>query len=684
MNKPFFHENIDQRCMLIIQKLLIHEEYVPILELAKTLKVSRRSVYYDLEKINELCEWLNIPLLSVERSKGILLSREQKAALNHYIDEYYPRDIVLHQDERIALIMCQLLAQHEPSFVEPLIELCQVSRNTIFSDLKLIRQKLEQFKLSLEFETHVGYSVHGSSIQKRAVFLYYCESILPLIEHYSNYLTSLSSFYHEDIVLANLAKLKSVEAQLDINYVDGVLLLLAILLCAIELSSSNVDLEDIDVNEIINSEEYRCIQSIFDSLSLNEQIYLAMHFLGSRVQVNSTKEVTQKITSMAQEIVDQFEALACIKFTRQDQLVNMIAHHLQASIYRYKYGIQIGNPLIETIKESHSDLYGITARAMQNIEKKLGYPISSSEISYITMHFGGFMKSEQIRHHVRILLVCPNGISTAHMLKGEVESLHPYIEVVGIVSADMLESYYGKIDFVVSTIHIESKVPVIRVNPIISEEDRVRILSRVVNDAQNQTMTQFSMNKIMKVISKYIQESDLEIVQYELTQALSSTPVKQRVNEYSIHLNDILTPDLIQVLPHVSDWEKAIEIAAAPLLARQSIQKSYIAKMIENVKEYGPYIVIAPFVALAHALPSDGVLSLGVSILKLQNDVFFEEKPVSLIIVLAPVDNRSHLGIMKDINLLFNNKVFVHELVSCNESEKIDALIKTYCVDPEE
>lgn len=678
MNKPFYHENIDHRCVMIMQKLLVHDEYVPIIELAKTLKVSKRSVYYDLEKISQLCEWLEIPNIIVERSKGISLTKEQKGAFNKYLNDYYPRDFVLQQEDRIAMIITELVSQDLPIFVEPLIQLCQVSRNTIFNDLKLVRQQLEQFKLSLEFETHVGYSVHGSEIKKRAVFLYYLESILVLFQNHGEFFRNVSSFYDSNQINVTFEKLKQVEKQLEINYVEGVLLSLAVLMTAIEKNRVMLDLEDIDIDEIKQSNEFEIISSTFDNIPINEQIYLAMHFLGSRVQVNSTKTPNNQMFSLAEDIVSQFEALACIKFDDHQKLRDMIAYHLRTSVYRYKYGIQIGNPLIETIKESHSDLYGITQRAMRSIEKKLGYPISTSEISYITMHFGGFMKSGTSRQHVRILLVCPNGISTAQMLKGEVEALHPYIEVVDIVSASNIETYYGKIDFVVSTINLECKVPTIRVNPIISEEDRVRILSRVVNDANTQKTSQLSINRIMKVVSKYIKAEDLEIVQYELSKALTQPVNKQFINEYSIRLSDVLYPSLIQVLPHVNRWEEAIEIAASPLIEKGAIHETYISKMIENVKEYGPYIVIAPFVALAHALPSDGVLSLGVSILKLHNDVFFEEKPVSLIMVLAPIDNQSHLGIMKDINILFNNQSFIHELVSCDLPENIDTLIKSY------
>jgi mannitol operon transcriptional antiterminator len=105
------------------------------------------------------------------------------------------------------------------------------------------------------------------------------------------------------------------------------------------------------------------------------------------------------------------------------------------------------------------------------------------------------------------------------------------------------------------------------------------------------------------------------------------------------------------------------------------ISSSYIDAMIANVEYYGPYIVIAPYLALGHALPSDGVNALGVSILKLEEDVFFEDRPVSVVIILAPIDKRSHLGIMKDIMDLFNDDLFVSSLSDCKIPQHIYELI---------
>ena len=56
-----------------------------------------------------------------------------------------------------------------------------------------------------------------------------------------------------------------------------------------------------------------------------------------------------------------------------------------------------------------------------------------------------------------------------------------------------------------------------------------------------------------------------------------------------------------------------IQTASAPLLSRGVIQNSYVQEMIHLVDEYGPYILLANSVAVAHAKPGTGIPSGTVS-----------------------------------------------------------------------
>lgn len=89
---------------------------------------------------------------------------------------------------------------------------------------------------------------------------------------------------------------------------------------------------------------------------------------------------------------------------------------------------------------------------------------------------------------------------------------------------------------------------------------------------------------------------------------------------------DALTKDKITMKEKVNDWEEAIHIAAEPLLAQNYIEPGYVEAMIDSVKTLGPYIVIAPNVAIAHARPDNHVNKVGISLLKLGVPINFSEK----------------------------------------------------------
>lgn len=101
-----------------------------------------------------------------------------------------------------------------------------------------------------------------------------------------------------------------------------------------------------------------------------------------------------------------------------------------------------------------------------------------------------------------------------------------------------------------------------------------------------------------------------------------------------------------------SDWREAIRLAGQGLVAGGFTTDAYTDQMIDTVEKMGPYIVIAPGLALAHSRPSDAVLRTGLSWVRLTEPVEFGSKsndPVSLVIGLAGHDENEHIGVMSAI-----------------------------------
>lgn len=97
-------------------------------------------------------------------------------------------------------------------------------------------------------------------------------------------------------------------------------------------------------------------------------------------------------------------------------------------------------------------------------------------------------------------------------------------------------------------------------------------------------------------------------------------------------------------------WELAIKQASEPLLEKNIIKESYVEAMINSVYKNGPYMIIMPHIALAHARPEDGVNKNGISFLKLKIPVIFpQENDVDIIIVLAAKEDEGHLELMAEL-----------------------------------
>lgn len=99
----------------------------------------------------------------------------------------------------------------------------------------------------------------------------------------------------------------------------------------------------------------------------------------------------------------------------------------------------------------------------------------------------------------------------------------------------------------------------------------------------------------------------------------------------------------------VAEWRDAIRAACNPLSESETIEDRYVEHCIEIVEEHGPYIVLAPRIALAHARPGDGVKRLCLAVATLSAPVDFghpENDPVDIVFAFGSPDTEQHIGLL--------------------------------------
>ena len=109
-------------------------------------------------------------------------------------------------------------------------------------------------------------------------------------------------------------------------------------------------------------------------------------------------------------------------------------------------------------------------------------------------------------------------------------------------------------------------------------------------------------------------------------------------------LDEVIPLSNIRVGVKADTWEEAVQAAGQVLLDKGSITQKYIDEMIQAVYDMGPYMVLMPNFALAHAEPSPAVLKDDMSLILLDKPVDFhsDNGPVTIILCVGCVNRDSH------------------------------------------
>jgi PTS system ascorbate-specific IIA component len=115
------------------------------------------------------------------------------------------------------------------------------------------------------------------------------------------------------------------------------------------------------------------------------------------------------------------------------------------------------------------------------------------------------------------------------------------------------------------------------------------------------------------------------------------------------------------------DWRAAVRLAGRALSDSGSTLPGYADEMVRMIEQYGPYVVIAPGLALAHARPGPDVLSDGLAVVTLATPVSFghpHNDPVRVVLGLAIKSSDGHLESVAALANIFNGSTAIADLAA--------------------
>ncbi|SDJ25477.1 BglG family transcription antiterminator [Salimicrobium halophilum] len=694
---------LDNRRAFLLSILRDASDPIPSEELQQRMKVSERTIYYDLDHINQ---WLISNHLSpIEKTygKGFELPEEAKAYLLEDDTFEQKDDWQYHytEEERLLLLTTLLVASPRQASMKRFMELTLVSRGTVAKDLRKLKETFQKSGMTISHQRGIGYRTEGEEAVLRNHLLNLLSPILTENRSsrlaYDVYYLLYPETKEEEKDLDHLKDnlmtiIYEAEETMNLTFTDAMITRLALhLLILVKRREEQFSLTVAEAEKatIRDTDAYLAAKQVAEKLEYSfsikvpedDTVSIAIMLLGSKVLDHPGGIGPEKLREIVQRMVENFQTHACILFDDEKGLEENLLAHVIPAYYRLLHGIELPNELSEELQETYQDLFHLTKQAAAPLEYFLGEKLPDEEISYLSLHFGGWLHKEkkQIKTKYRAIIVCENGIGTSNMVKSQLESVIAGLEITDTLSMREYRSFDGDADVIFSTNYLKpDEIPVIHVPVIINNEDKERIIGQVNNLFDEEIREEALIEQVMATIDKHATIHQRTFLEEELKDLLNQNQKSTEKEFEKPMLNELLREDTIQFKDSVSGWEEAIRLASEPLLKKETIQPAYVDAMIESVHELGPYIVIAPDIAIPHARPEAGVNRLGMSFLRLKEPVAFSEKEkhqARLIFVLAAIDNNTHLKALAQLTEILSEEQNIKRLADTNQAQEVMKLI---------
>jgi phosphoenolpyruvate-dependent sugar phosphotransferase system, EIIA 2 len=146
-------------------------------------------------------------------------------------------------------------------------------------------------------------------------------------------------------------------------------------------------------------------------------------------------------------------------------------------------------------------------------------------------------------------------------------------------------------------------------------------------------------------------------------------------------LQDLLSEDNVSFRYPAETWEDVIRHGGQLMVDAGFTEPTYTEAMIDVVRDMGPYIVLAPGLAMPHARPEMGAKQVGTALVTLEKPIDFgspENDPVSVAVFLCAPNKDEHIQLLTDIATLFEDEEFLDAAVNFESIEDVQAFLSEH------
>lgn len=651
-----------KRSTEILEKLILsNSKSMEVKKLITTYRISLKTLRTDVNEINDfLLEAKMSPTKLNEKEKLILLEKDImkiQDRLNH-MDTYSYK---MSREERQIYIIAELLMSQDYITMQNFAKKLNVSRNTILNDFETVKDYCLAFNVNVLMKSSKGIKIECDQKDRNNLLM---QIFHDLEDDYME-----KSFFHQLIqrklgmkIPLEMIKedLREYMEQQHMLVSDRVFSYVSIYLFVI-------------LNRKINKKRRTVEKLTGDTASDNLLNWFADKY-EVRINKNDVKDFGRYMKqhdfniSSEQKEINDVELYGIIVYFLQ-----MVGEDIECSLQSDTVLIESLLEHIRTLKNWEdydfemplSDELPIPKEILEKtieknsiiLERYLGYPLTKEMKESIMIHIcAAFVRNLEYLNLLEVLIVCPGSMATGKYLEAQVKNYFDFRVAAVIPSRDVEEFLKSnKIDFVISTVNVRSEsVPCVKVqaqltmNDINAIQNIAFLLGRKENKSENES--RYVEQNFLDVMKTFLEKLDASKRDEFFDEVYSLMETKIQSTGKSI-LAQMLDPSKIMIKQEKITWEQGILQAADILEKKGCVGSDYGKKAVENVKEYGDYIIISKGIALAHAGKKEAhVYKDGLSLVMCPEGIEFTEgNIVYLVFCFAVAEEKDYLKLFQEI-----------------------------------
>ena len=466
-----------------ILKMLTKSDRIIADVLARKLEVSTKTIYNDIQKINDLLKLHGVSIKTIA-GVGVFLEQEDDAnSIETIIDELTNENnygVYESYEQRAFSIISELILSDNFMTISDLAESFFVDRTTISKDIKFITEGLIDFKLEKVQKPYYGLKIVGEEINKRLALVQFSAENRLFTPIMNEKIFAIIKHKIDDVLMSDGISMSKENRRLFMKHI-------IVMINRIE-NNNYIEFNENRRHSLDNNYERTVANDISEAIHRvsnfriqgDELTFITMLLLIyktntiSEIESCVNNDLIPSIKTEIIRILSHIKEVFEVDFTQDIYLIRALGLYYNQMLMRLKYNIPVFSELHQEIKNKYTFSYLIAYEFLRFVSEESSYHVNDNEATLIAVHIEYAFERSTV-YQQRALLVNDYSSSIVEFIQYQLMTkIDKKIELIETISSSQLRDYaLDNIQVIITTgeIDFDCSKEIIVIDPILLGRD---------------------------------------------------------------------------------------------------------------------------------------------------------------------------------------------------------------------